>query len=194
LGFEGSGQVTAVRAANETIPADFVVIGVGIQPVVELAVAAGLACDNGIVVDEFARTSDPSIFAAGDCTNHPSFLAARRLRLESVQNAIEQAKAAASAMAGRPKPYRDVPWFWSDQYDLKLQIAGIADPNDETVLRGDPASRKFAVFHLRQGEVASVESINAAPEFMMGRQLIAKRARIAPERLADVNTPMKALA
>jgi 3-phenylpropionate/trans-cinnamate dioxygenase ferredoxin reductase component len=194
LGFEGTGQVAAVRTENETVPADFVVIGVGIQPVGDLAVAAGLPCDNGIVVDEFARTADASIFAAGDCTNHPSFLAARRLRLESVQNAIEQAKAAASAMVGRPKPYVDVPWFWSDQYDLKLQIAGIADLSDERVLRGDPAARKFAVFHLRQGTLASVEAINAAPEFMMGRQLIAKRARIAPERLADVNIPMKALA
>jgi 3-phenylpropionate/trans-cinnamate dioxygenase ferredoxin reductase subunit len=194
LGFEGKGQVAAVRTSNETIPADFVVIGVGIQPVCDLAVAAGIPCDNGIVVDEFARTADPSIFAAGDCTNHPSFLAGKRMRLESVQNAIEQAKAAASAMVGKPKPYVDVPWFWSDQYDLKLQIAGIAEPSDEKVLRGDPAARKFAVFHLRQGVLSSVESINAAPEFMMGRQLIAKRARIAPERLADVNTPMKALA
>jgi 3-phenylpropionate/trans-cinnamate dioxygenase ferredoxin reductase subunit len=194
LSFEGGARVEAVRTPNETVPADFVVVGVGIQPVVDLAVAAGLACDNGIVVDDCARTSDPAIFAAGDCTNHPSYLAARRLRLESVQNAIEQAKAAAAAMVGRPRPYIDVPWFWSDQYDLKLQIAGIADPSDETVLRGDPASRKFAVFHLRQGTLASVESINAAPEFMMGRQLIAKRARIAPERLADVNTPMKAMA
>jgi 3-phenylpropionate/trans-cinnamate dioxygenase ferredoxin reductase subunit len=193
-GFEGGSHVTGVRTSAGLIPADFVVVGVGIQPVVDLALAAGLACANGIVVDEFGRTSDPQIFAAGDCTNHPSFLAERRLRLESVQNAIEQAKAAASAICGKPKPYTDVPWFWSDQYDLKLQIAGIADTSDEKVLRGDPASRKFAIFHLRQGVIASVECVNAAPEFMMGRQLIAKRARIAPERLADVNTPMKAFA
>lgn len=193
-GFEGTTKVTGVQTSAGHLPADFVVVGVGIQPVIDIAVAAGLTCENGIVVDEFARSSDPAIFAAGDCTVHPSIIAGRTLRLESVQNAIEQAKAASSAICGKPQPYADVPWFWSDQYDLKLQIAGIADASDVKVLRGDPATRKFAVFHLRDGIVAAVECINAAPEFMMGRQLIAKRARIAPERLADVNIPMKSIA
>jgi 3-phenylpropionate/trans-cinnamate dioxygenase ferredoxin reductase subunit len=123
-----------------------------------------------------------------------AFAASGRVRLESVQNAIDQAKHAAAAMCGKPKPYKDVPWFWSDQYDLKLQIAGLAAAGDHTVVRGSPADRSFAVFHLRDGAVAAVEAVNAAPEYMMGRRLIAARARVAPERLADKAIPMKDMA
>ena len=111
-----------------------------------------------------------------------------------MQNAIDQAKHAALAMVGRPKTYSEVPWFWSDQYDLKLQIAGLARPADQLVLRGDPAARKFAVFHLRDGVVAAVEAVNAAPEYMIGKKLIADGATIAPERLADTSIPMKQMA
>jgi 3-phenylpropionate/trans-cinnamate dioxygenase ferredoxin reductase subunit len=113
------------------------------------------------------------------------------VRLESVQNAIDQAKHAAAAVCGKSKPYTDVPWFWSDQYDLKLQIAGLAAPGDQVVMRGDPTTRSFAAFHLREGAIAAVEAVNAAPEYMMGRRLIAARARVAPERLADKAIPMK---
>ena len=174
------------------VAADVVLIGVGIVPNQEIAADAGLQCNNGIVVDEYAVTSDPDIFAAGDCTNHPAF-AGGRVRLESVQNAIDQAKHAALGMVGRPSPYHEVPWFWSDQYDLKLQMAGLARPDDLVVLRGDPASRKFAAFHLRDGVVAAVEAVNSAPEYIAGRRLIAARARVAPERLADLSVPARSL-
>ena len=137
--------------------------------------------------------ADPAIFAAGDCTWHVG-REGIPLRLESVQNAIDQAKHAACAMVGRPRPYREVPWFWSDQYDLKLQIAGLARDTDRIVLRGDPATRKFAVFHLREGAIAAVEAVNAPSEYLVGRKLIADGTRIAPEKLADSSVPMKSMA
>ncbi|HEX3485307.1 MAG TPA: FAD-dependent oxidoreductase [Micropepsaceae bacterium] len=188
--FEGRGRVEAVRTNLGIVAADFVLVGVGVVPNCELARDAGVVCDNGIAVDEFATTSDPDIFAAGDCTSHPAF-AGGRVRLESVQNAIDQAKYAALAMLVRPTIYREVPWFWSDQYDLKLQIAGLAHPGDLTVQRGDSQSRKFSVFHLRDGVVAAVEAVNAAPDYIVGRKLVAAHARIAPERLADAAVPIK---
>jgi len=190
--FEGSSSVTGVVTNAGNVAADVVLIGVGIVPNQEIAADAGLQCNNGIVVDEYAVTSDPDIFAAGDCTNHPAF-AGGRVRLESVQNAIDQAKHAALGMVGRPSAYHEVPWFWSDQYDLKLQIAGLAKPDDLVVMRGDPASRKFAAFHLREGVVAAVEAVNAAPEYIAGRRLIAARARVTPERLADPSIPARSL-
>ncbi len=189
-GLEGEGSVAAVHAGGERIAADAVLIAVGVVPNSEPAQVAGLACDNGIVVDEFARTSDPDIFAAGDCTNFPYF-AGGRVRLESVQNAVDQAKAAAAGLAGKPQAYREVPWFWSDQYDLKLQIAGLARDGDTSVLRGDEAARKFAVFHLREGKVVAVEAVNAAPEYIAGRRLIASGKQVNPERLADPKVPIK---
>jgi len=191
--FEGASSINAVVTSRGNVSADVALIGVGIVPNQEIAADAGLACNNGIVVDEFAATSDTDIFAAGDCTNHPAF-AGGRCRLESVQNAIDQAKHAALGMVGRPSAYHEVPWFWSDQYDLKLQIAGLARPDDVVVLRGDPASRKFSAFHLRDGVVAAVEAINSAPEYIAGRRLIAARARVAPERLADPSVPARAFA
>lgn len=190
---EGKSRVEAVRTKDGLIPADAVLVGIGVLPNIEIAKEAGLACDNGIVVDEYCRTSDPDIFAAGDCTNHPAF-AGGRMRLESVQNAIDQAKVSAAGLSGKPRVYREVPWFWSDQYDLKLQIAGIAKPGDVLVVRGDPGQRKFAVFHMRDGAVAAVESVNAAPEYIIGRKLIASGAKIDPVQLADVNVPMKGFA
>ena len=191
--FQGTSSVEAVVTSGGTVPCNIALVGVGIVPNQEIAADAGLSCNNGIVVDEYAATSDPDIFAAGDCTNHPAF-AGGRVRLESVQNAIDQAKHAALGMVGRPSPYSEVPWFWSDQYDLKLQIAGLARPDDVVVLRGDPASRKFSAFHLRDGVVAAVEAINSAPEYIAGRRLIAARARVAPERLADPSVPARAFA
>lgn len=187
-----TGESLAVSTSSGIVPADTVLIGVGILPNDDLARDAGLEVDNGIVVNAHAQTEDPDIYAVGDCANLPNSYAEKgRVRLESVQNAIDQAKHAAIAIAGRPKPYDEVPWFWSDQYDLKLQIAGLASPADQIVLRGDRASRSFAAFHLRDGTVTSVEAVNAAPEYMMGRRLIAARARVAPERLADKAIPMK---
>jgi len=192
--FEGVGKLEAVRAKGKVYPADVALVGIGIVPNEELAREAGLGCDDGIVVDEKSNaTGDPSIFAAGDCTRHIG-REGTALRLECVQNAIDQAKHVALQMVGKPNAYREVPWFWSDQYDLKLQIAGLAQPSDHIVVRGNPEARKFAVFHLRDGVVAAVEAVNAAPEYLVGRKLIADGARIAPERLADTSIPMKTIA
>jgi 3-phenylpropionate/trans-cinnamate dioxygenase ferredoxin reductase component len=197
-GFEGvGGRLTSVHTTDgRYIPADLAIIGVGVDPNIALAEAAGLTCRNGIVVDEFGTTSDPSIFAAGDCTNHPNpFVDDGRIRLESVQNAIDQARHAARAMLGKRAAYGEVPWFWSDQYDLKLQIAGIRASHDDTVIRGDPKSRQFAVFYLRggldDGRIVAVESVNAVSEHMIGRKLIAARARVCARKLADLAHPMK---
>jgi 3-phenylpropionate/trans-cinnamate dioxygenase ferredoxin reductase subunit len=189
--FEGADCVEAVRAGGVRHEADLALVGIGIVPNVELAQQAGLACNDGIVVDQHCScTEDPSVFGAGDCTQHTGH-AGRSIRLECVQNAIDQAKHAALAMVGKPVPYREVPWFWSDQYDLKLQIAGLAWPGDVLVLRGDPGARKFAVFHLRNSAMAAVEAVNAAPEYLIGRKLIAAGTTVSPERLADTAIPMK---
>jgi 3-phenylpropionate/trans-cinnamate dioxygenase ferredoxin reductase subunit len=191
--FEGEKTIAGITAGGQTWPADLALVGIGVVPNAELAREAGLDVDNGIVVDNCAQTKDPAIFAAGDCTWHPG----REdvfLRLESVQNAIDQAKHAAMAMVGRSTRYAEVPWFWSDQYDLKLQIAGLGRPDDRHVLRGDPAARKFAVFHLRDGKLAAVEAINAAPEYLVGRKLIAEGRAVDAEKLADLSIPMKNMA
>jgi 3-phenylpropionate/trans-cinnamate dioxygenase ferredoxin reductase subunit len=191
--FAGENALEGVVAGGKTWPADIALVGIGVVPNAELAKDAGLPVDNGIVVDNCAQTSDPAIFAAGDCTWHPG----REdvfLRLESVQNAIDQAKHAALAMVGKPARYSEVPWFWSDQYDLKLQIAGLGRPGDQHVLRGDPAARKFAIFHMRDGKVAAVEAVNAAAEYLIGRKLIAAGTPIAAEKLADLSIPMKNMA
>jgi 3-phenylpropionate/trans-cinnamate dioxygenase ferredoxin reductase component len=187
---EGNGKVERVIAGGQSYEADIVLVGIGVVPSDELAVAAGLASTDGIVVDQNARTGDPHIWSAGDCTRHVG-REGHEIRLECVQNAIDQAKHAALSMVDKPKTYSEVPWFWSDQYDLKLQIAGLARPTDTLVLRGDPAARKFAVFHLRGGAVAAVEAVNAAPEYMIGKKLVAEGKAIAPETLADMSIPMK---
>ncbi|HVZ69809.1 MAG TPA: FAD-dependent oxidoreductase [Rhizomicrobium sp.] len=191
--FEGTEALEGVTANGKTWQVDFALVGIGVVPNAELAKDAGLPVDNGIVVDNCTRTEDPAIFAAGDCTWHPGREGVF-LRLECVQNAIDQAKHAALAMLGKPVPYSEVPWFWSDQYDLKLQIAGLGRPTDQQVLRGDPASRKFAVFHLRDGKIAAVEAVNAAPEYLVGRKLIAEGKTVDPEKLSDLSIPMKNMA
>ncbi len=189
--FEGRTRVEAVRAGGESHPADIVLVGIGIVPNMELAMHAGLGCEDGIVVGlDTSCTGDDSIYAAGDCTRHIGREGVD-IRLECVQNAIDQAKHAALAMVGKPKPYSEVPWFWSDQYDLKLQIAGLARATDHLVVRGKPETRKFATFHLRDGVVSAVEAVNAAPEYLVGRKLIHEGAKVAPERLADLTIPMK---
>ncbi|RMF97865.1 MAG: pyridine nucleotide-disulfide oxidoreductase [Gammaproteobacteria bacterium] len=192
----GEGRVSSViEGDGREHRAELVLIGIGVLPVTELAEAAGLDCDNGIVVDEYCRTADPDILAIGDCTNHPNALLGRRLRLESVHNAQEQAKTAARTLLGRLEPYADVPWFWSDQYDLKLQIAGLGDPGCRRVIRGEPGERSFAVFHCGDdGRLVAVEAINSPREFMLGRKLIAAGARLDPAELADSGNDFKALA
>lgn len=192
-GFEGlDGQVSGIRLAGaEPLACDAVLVGIGAIPNDDLAREAGLACDDGVVVDHQARTSDPDIFAIGDMTRRPLALYGRSVRLESVPNALEQARQAAAAICGTAEPKSETPWFWSDQYDLKLQIAGIPFQVDQIVVRGDPATRKFAVFHLSQNRVQAVEAINAPPEFIVGRQWLASRREIDVLRLADVSIPMK---
>ena len=156
-GFEGNGKLRAVMCGDQRVPADVAVIGIGVVPNVELAEAIGLACDNGIKVDERCRTEDEHIYAAGDCTNHPNPLLERRLRLESVPNAIAQGQTAAANVFGQDKVYAEVPWFWSDQYQLKLQMAGLADDFDQSVRRDGEKPDSFAVFYLRQGVLIAVE-------------------------------------
>ena len=191
----GTTRVTAVETTDgRTFPCDVAIIGIGIVPNVELAAAAGLECSNGIVVDEFARTADPNIVAAGDCTNHPLPLLQRRVRLESVPNAIHQAKVAAATLVGAPAAYSEVPWFWSDQYDLKLQIAGLSTGYDEVVLRGDLAKRSFAAFYLAQGQLLAVDAVNSPRVFLAGKKLVANRARIAPDVLRDAAVDLVPLA
>ncbi|HEX6111042.1 MAG TPA: FAD-dependent oxidoreductase [Geminicoccaceae bacterium] len=188
---EGDGRIERVVCADgRALIADLAVIGIGAIPDEELANDAGLEVENGIVVDAFGRTSDPAIFAAGDATNHPNELFGRRLRLESVHNAMEQAKAVARAIAGQPQAYADVPWFWSDQYDLKLQIAGVGDPEDELILRGDPGARAFSCLHLRSGVLAAIDCVNRGGDFLAAKKLIAARARLARNRLPDPEAPL----
>ena len=192
-GFVGeNGKVTGVTLADgRTLPCDAAVIGVGATPNDEIAADAGLEVARGVVVDLEARTSDPAIFAIGDVAHRPMPIYDRMFRMESVPNALEQAKQAACAITGRPAPAGEVPWQWSDQYDLKLQIAGYAFDVDEVLLRGDPASGKFAVFHLKGDQVQSVEAINSPPEFMMGKQLIGNRKAVSKAKLADPSVSMK---
>ena len=183
-----------VLSDGREIACDTVLLGVGAVPNDELARAAGVACERGIVVDLQARTSDPTIFAIGDVAWRPLPLYGRMARLESVPNALEQARQVACAITGRAPPPSEVPWFWSDQFDLKLQIAGVASEADEIVLRGDPASASFAVFHLQDALIKAVEAINAAPEFLIGRQLILARRPVDRARLVDAAVAMKDVA
>jgi len=194
-GFAGTGKVEKVMCAGgREIPADTVIIGVGIVPNIELAQAAGLACDNGITVDEFGRTQDPDIFAAGDCTNHPNRLLGRRLRLESVQNALEQGKSAALAMCGKLTEYAQIPWFWSDQYDLKLQIVGMSGAHDKVIIRGSMENHKFAAFYLQGNVILAVDAINCPQEFMASKALVANKTPVDLTKLANPEVPMNAIA
>jgi 3-phenylpropionate/trans-cinnamate dioxygenase ferredoxin reductase subunit len=195
-GFVGeNGHVTGVTLADgRTVACDYVLVGVGATPNDELARDCGLEVARGVVVDLEARTSDRSVFAIGDVAHRPMPIYDRMFRMESVPNALEQAKQAAAAITGRPAPTGEVPWQWSDQYDLKLQIAGYAFDVDQVLLRGDPATGKFAIFHLKGDQVQSVEAINSPPEFMMGRQLIGNRKPVDKARLADPTISMKEVA
>jgi 3-phenylpropionate/trans-cinnamate dioxygenase ferredoxin reductase component len=188
----GSRRVRAVvTGSGEEHPADCVVVGCGVVPADELAVAAGLACENGVVVDDRCRTSDPAIYAAGDCTSHPSLHYGRRLRLESVDNAFEQGASAALNMLGIETVHDKVPWFWSDQYDLKLIIIGVGQGYDTVVMRGDPTSHAFSACYLRGGELIAIDTINSPKDQMAARKLIAAHARPSPDRLADHTIPLK---
>ena len=170
---------------------DVVVVGVGITPNIELAKSSGLTCDNGILVDENGQTSDPHIFAVGDCSNHPNNIFKQRLRLESVQNAVEQAKSVAASIAGSVKPYQEVPWFWSDQYNIKLQIAGISQDHDHRVIRGSPKEEKFAVFYQKEKRLIAVDAINSPKEFMVGKKWVAMQAKIPFKLIQNMDVDLK---
>ncbi len=195
-GFRARSDSPRQVASVETLggvefPADLVIVGVGVVPLTGLAAGAGLACENGIAVDEYARTSDPHVYAAGDCTSQPSLRYGRRIRLESVDNAFEQAKTAAANLQGGSVVHDRVPWFWSDQYDLKLLIAGLNVDYDRVIVRGDPATRSFACCYLRGQELLAIDCVNDPKDYMAAKKLIAERARVDPGRLADVAIALK---
>ena len=189
--FKGSETVESVVCGDHEIPADLVIVGIGILPNTEMAEAAGLKTNNGLVVDEHCRTSNEHIFAAGDCTNHPNPILNRRLRLESVPNAMEQGRVAASNMLGGSKSYASMPWFWSDQYEHKLQMVGFSKDSDQSIVRGDMASKAFTVFYLKDDSIIAADSVNNPKEFMASKQLVGKKASI--EALADTSIELKTL-
>jgi len=187
-----SGRVrTVLTEQGGEYAADLVVAGVGVAPADELARAAGLECENGIVTDAYCRTADEAIYAAGDCASHLNRQYGRHLRLESVDNAFEQATTIALNLLGTATPHDKVPWFWSDQYDLKLIIVGVAHGYDTVVLRGSPAVRSFSACYLRGGELIAIDTINAPRDQMAARKLIAVHARPDPAKLADATIALR---
>lgn len=180
-----SGDVEALLANGSAYAGDMILVGIGAIPNVELAQAAGLDCVDGIVVDELARTSDPAILAAGDCTNHPNPLLDRRLRLETVHNAVEQGRTAGATLAGKELPYIQSPWVWSDQYQLRLQSVGVADGYDRTVLRGSVATAQFSIFYYRGDDLLAVNCINQPLVFGAGRRALNERLPLPAEQAAD---------
>lgn len=189
------GRVAGVELADgSTVPADLVIVGIGVSPRTELAEKLGLECRDGIVVDELARTSNRLIVAAGDCTVAPNPVTGVGLvRLESVDNAINQARVAASTILNRGDVYSGIPWFWSDQFDLKLQIAGLSDGYTSTVTRGDPESEKFSVLYYRDGRLIAVDAVNRAADYLAVRRALSQRMSIAADRAADMAVNLKEL-
>ena len=191
-GIRGESAVSGVETGSgEVIEADLAVIGIGIEPNVDLADASGLTIDNGIAVNQFAQTSDPDIYAVGDCASftHPRYR--QKIRLESVQNANDQATAAAKSICGQPEPYDALPWFWSDQFDVKLQIAGLAQGADEIIVRGDPdEGRSLSLLYLKDERLLAVDAMNNPRDFVFGKKLITDDAALDPARLADPETPL----
>jgi 3-phenylpropionate/trans-cinnamate dioxygenase ferredoxin reductase subunit len=190
------GRVTGVRFIDGSItPAEIVIVGIGIEPAVGPLRDAGAACSNGVEVDEHCRTSLPDVYAIGDCAMHANaFADGARIRLESVQNANDQATTAAKAIMGKAEAYHAVPWFWSNQYDLRLQTVGLSIGHDATVVRGDPAARSFSVIYLKDGKVLALDCVNAVKDYVQGRALVINGARPDPARLADATAPLKELA
>ena len=187
-----SGRVrTVLTEEGGEYPADIVLVGVGVVPADELAKAAGLECENGVVTDVHCRTTDEGIYAAGDCASHLNRQYGRHLRLESVDNAFEQGNTVALNLLGTPTPHDKVPWFWSDQFDLKLIIVGVGMGYDSVVLRGEPKNRSFSACYLRGGELVAIDSINAPKDQMAARKLIAAHARPDLNKLADAAVPLK---
>lgn len=194
-GLLGDRRVEGVAlASGETIAADLAIVGIGIIPNTEPLAAAGLKCPNGVQVDAYCQTSDPHILAIGDCALHPNSFSSDLIRLESVQNAVDQAKVAADAILGTPQPYSATPWFWSDQYDVKLQTAGLSAGHDQIVLRGDPDRPPCTVAYLREGCLIGLDCLGSPKDFMQGKALVAARSKVDPKRLADPAIELKSAA
>jgi 3-phenylpropionate/trans-cinnamate dioxygenase ferredoxin reductase subunit len=192
--FHGDGRVaSAETVAGERIDADLVIVAIGVVPCIDLAVQAGLQIENGIAVDANCRSSVPGVFAAGDCTSHPHPWVGQRIRLESVQNAIEQGKAAAASICGLDQPFAALPWFWSDQYDLKLQIAGISKGYDTTVLRGSMEQGSFSIFYLAGERVIAVDAVNDPRGFIAAKQRLAEKPRWPVAAIADPDCDLSQL-
>ena len=192
---EAGGRATGVRLADgEVLPARMVIVGIGIVPAVEPLLAAGAAGGNGVTVDAHCRTSLPDIYAIGDCAAHANaFAEGATIRLESVQNANDMATTIARAITGEAEPYHVVPWFWSNQYDLKLQTVGLSIGHDAVVVRGDSATRSFSIVYLKAGRVIALDCVNATRDYVQGKALVTTGAVISPDRLADATVPLKLL-
>ncbi|WP_239805170.1 NAD(P)/FAD-dependent oxidoreductase [Croceicoccus hydrothermalis] len=191
---EGDGEkLNGVRMADgSVVPADMVIVGIGIVPCIGPLIVAGAAGANGVEVDEFCRTSLPDVYAIGDCAAHGNeFADGAVIRLESVQNANDMATTAAKAICGEETPYAATPWFWSNQYDLKLQTVGLSMDHDRTVLRGDPADRSFSVIYLKDGRIIALDCVNKVKDYVQGRKLVERRAVIDPDLLADNDVALK---
>ncbi|WP_267381440.1 MULTISPECIES: FAD-dependent oxidoreductase [unclassified Sphingomonas] len=193
---EADGAVSGVRlASGEVVTCEIVIVGIGIAPSVDALVAAGASAGNGVLVDEFCRTSVPDIFAVGDCAAHANdFAAGATIRLESVQNAHDQAAVVAKALTGAAEAYHSVPWFWSNQYDLKLQTVGLSAAHDQVVVRGDTATRSFSIVYLKEGRVIALDCVNKTKDYVQGRALVLAGARIEVAQLANASLPLKDLA
>ena len=185
---KGQGQVESVMCSDGTsINADMVIIGAGVIPNTEIAQNSGVSCENGILVDEFGRTNFKNVFACGDCTSHPNKLLNMQLRLESVHNAMEQSKAAAMSVLDKPAEYSQIPWFWSDQYDHKLQIVGISGSHDTVTMRGSTDASKFMLFYTRGEELVAVDAVNNPKDFLICRKLVANKVKIKTDMISDLN-------
>ncbi len=191
---KGSKKVESVLCSDGSeIKADMVIIGAGIIPNVELADQAGVFCDNGIFVDEFGQTNYKNVYACGDCTSHPNKLLNKQLRLESVHNAMEQSKTVAFSVLAKPLEYNQVPWFWSDQYDHKLQIVGLSGEHDNVVMRGNTKDQKFMLFYTKDNQLIAVDAVNNPKEFLICRKLVANKVKIKSEMISDINTNLNDL-
>ena len=190
---EVSNSLEVVCSDGTEVKADSVLIGAGVVPNIELAEEAGINCDNGIIVNEFGQTNFKNIYACGDCTNHPNKILNKNLRLESVHNAMEQAKTVASSVMNNPMEYNQVPWFWSDQYDHKLQIVGLSGDHDLVTMRGNTNDAKFMLFYTKDEELIAVDAINNPKEFLISRKLVANKVKIKPNVISDLNTNLNDL-
>ncbi len=190
---EVSNSLEVVCSDGTGVKADSVLIGAGVVPNIELAEEAGINCDNGIIVNEFGQTNFKNIYACGDCTNHPNKILNKNLRLESVHNAMEQAKTVASSVMNNPMEYNQVPWFWSDQYDHKLQIVGLSGDHDMVTMRGNTNDAKFMLFYTKDEELIAVDAINNPKEFLISRKLVSNKVKIKPKVISDLNTNLNDL-